>query len=262
MKEVIEESVIQAFHKARDQLLNVSTGSRIRTFHVSDFISPCLKKVWYQKNNPKKMEEKTKNVLYHGLIVHEHSQLSHFHEVTMCYDIEKDIGYTPQEVEAMDVADTKQIITGTLDDLLKVGDQYVIADKKTFSGHGYYKKTEPDASYAQQLAIYRVLLEKSYGIDAKWGCLLYLDKGADLEETSMAFELPPLEETKKFLKETMSTLRGVVPKPTINWLCNGENKKKKIFCPYLDQCNREGRLADEPPKIADKDPDKKEVWFL
>ena len=255
MKDKIEESVLQAFHKARDQLLNQSTGSRIRTFHVSDFVSPCLKKVWYQKHHPVPMEEKTKNILYHGLVIHEHSQLSHFHEVTMCYDIEKDIAYTPQEVEAMDKIDTRMIITGSLDDLVKVGEEYCIADKKTYSGRGYYKKTEPDESYQLQLSIYRVLLQASYGIDAKWGCLLYLDKGDDLSETPLAFELKPIEETKEFLKKTLKELR-VLPEPTICWLCNGENKKGKIFCPFLDQCNREGRLGKVIPNK------KKEVFFL
>ena len=242
MKEDIQNSVLEAFHKARDQMLNTSTGSRLRTLHVSDFVSPCLKKVWYQKRFPKPIGEKTKNVLYHGLVIHEHSQLSHFHEVTMCYDIEKDIGYTPQEVERMDVSETKNIITGSLDDLVKVGENYVIADKKTWSGGGY-KKTSPDEGYQMQLSIYRVLLSKSYGIDAKWGCLLYLDKKDDLSELPMAFELKDIEETKLFLKKTIKQLRGI-PEPTPCWLCNGENKKGKIFCPYLDQCAREGRNGD------------------
>ena len=236
----IENFVIDAYHNAQNQLLNQSTGSRLRTWHVSDFVSPCLRKIWYQKHHPQPMEQKTKSILYHGLVIHEHTQLSHFHEVTFCYDIEKDIGYTPQQVEAMDKEDTKMIITGTLDDLLKVGENYVIADKKTWNGKGY-KKTEPDDSYVRQLSIYRVLLYKAYGIDAKYGCLLYLDKANDLEELPMAFELHHQEVTKEFLKETLHELRHH-PDPTPCWLCNGKNKAKKVFCPFLDQCNREGRL--------------------
>lgn len=245
MKEFIEDAVVSAFHKAQDQLMSQSTGSRLRTLHVSDFVSPCFKKVWYQKNFPTPIERKTKSILYHGLVVHEHSQLSHFHEVTMCYDIEKDVGYTPQEVEAMPREDTKNIITGTLDDLMKIGDNYVIADKKTWNGKGY-KKTQPDEGYQLQLSIYRVLLEKSYGIDAKWGCLLYLDKANDLEELPMAFVLRPIEETKQILKSTLKILRSI-PEPNPCWLCNGANRKGKIFCPYLDQCNREGRLDKLTP---------------
>jgi len=248
MKEVIETAVVDAFHKAQAQLMKQSTGSRIRTKHVSDFVSPCLRKVWYQKNFPKDIDPRVSSILYHGLIVHEHSQLSHFHEVTMCYDIEKDVAYTPQEVEAMNKDDTSNIITGSLDDLMKVGDQYVIADKKTWSAKGY-KKTSPDAGYKLQLSIYRVLLEKSYGINAEWGCLLYLDKTNDLEELPMAFKLDPIDETKQFLKDTLQVFRTGMPKATPCWLCNGANKKGKIFCDYLDQCNREGRLGDNPNEV-------------
>ena len=177
-----------------------------------------------------------------GLIVLEieHDVGISYSEFTNKYDIEKDIGYTPQQVEAMDKEDTKYIITGTLDDLLKVGENYVIADKKTWNGKGY-KKTEPDDSYVRQLSIYRVLLYKAYGIDAKYGCLLYLDKANDLDELPMAFELHHQDVTKEFLKDTLHELRHH-PDPTPCWLCNGANKAKKVFCPFLDQCNREGRL--------------------
>jgi len=241
MQERIEQFVLDAYHNAQDRLLNTSTGSRIRTLHVSDFVSPCLKKVYYQKTFPKPMEQKTKSILYHGLVIHEHTQLSHFHEVTFCYDIINDIGYTPQEVAEMPRAETKNIISGTLDDLLKVGDKYVIADKKTWNGKGYKKKA-PDESYVRQLSIYRVLLEKSYGIDAEYGCLLYLDKGNDLEELPMSFLLHDKEVTKDFLKYTLKQLQGV-PDATPCWLCNGQNKKNKVFCPYLDQCNADTKQA-------------------
>jgi hypothetical protein len=242
MHDRIEQFVVDAYHNAQDRLLNGSTGSRLRTLHVSDFVSPCLKKVWYQKNFPKPMEQKTKSILYHGLVIHEHTQLSHFHEVTFCYDIEKDKGYTPQEVVEMPRDETKNIITGTLDDLLKVGDDYVIADKKTWNGRGYKKKA-PDENYVRQLSIYRVLLQKSYGIDAKYGCLLYLDKGNDLEELPMAFELHDTDITKQFLKDTLKQLQGV-PDPTICFLCNGKNKTGKIYCPYAEECHAEMKKSN------------------
>jgi hypothetical protein len=240
MKEAIEKSVVDAFHEAQDRLLNQSTGSRINTLHVSDFVSPCLRKTWYQKRIKKPIERNVKSILYHGLIVHEHSQLSHFHEVTMCYDIIEDKAYTPQEVANMHWKDTANIITGSLDDLMRVGDEYVIADKKTWNNKGYEKRT-PDESYVKQLSIYRVLLEKAYGIDAKWGCLLYLDKAHDLTEKPMAFELDSINDTKRFLIENLSELQGK-PDPNPCFLCNGKNREGKIYCPYLDLCNQEGRL--------------------
>lgn len=239
MKEEIETAVTEAFHKAQDKLLEHTSGSRINTFHVTDFVSPCLRKTWYQKRIKKPMGRDVKSILYHGLIVHEHSQLSHFHEVTMCYDIVEDKSYTPQEVSQMPWQKTLNMITGTLDDLMRVNGEYVIADKKTWNNKGYVKLT-PDEGYIKQLSIYRVLLEKAYGIDAKWGCLLYLDKTHDLSESPMAFELDSIEDTKAFLLKSLKELQGF-PDANPCWLCNGKNRQGKIYCPYLEQCTRDGR---------------------
>jgi hypothetical protein len=167
----------------------------------------------------------------------------------MCYDIKLDKSYTPQEVAQMPWQETTNIITGSLDDMMRVGDEYVIADKKTWNNKGY-TKTSPDEGYIKQLSIYRVLLEKAYGIDAKWGCLLYLDKAHDLEENPMAFELDSIDDTKQYLKDTLEQLQGK-PDPNPCFLCNGKNKLGKIYCPYLDLCNSEGRQEKliEPPTI-------------
>ncbi|KER05901.1 PD-D/EXK nuclease superfamily protein [Marine Group I thaumarchaeote SCGC AAA799-E16] len=181
------------------------------------------------------MSDKTRSVLYNGLIVHEHSKLSHFHEVTFCYDIIQEKSYTPQQVQSME--ETRNIITGTLDDLINVNGNFVICDKKTFNGNGYIK-TRPDPQYKRQLSIYRVLLESSYGIDARFGCLLYLDKTKDLQETPVSFELDDLESTKQFLKDTLEKLQSI-PEPNVCFLCNGMNKTKTIYCPYKEICQSE-----------------------
>jgi len=238
-KEQIQNTVLTSFQKAVSTTLEKNNGSRIKTVHVSDFVSPCLRKSYYNQHITDSEQDTIKNkVLFMGVILHEHTKLSHFHEVTMCYDIVNDRSMTPQDVE--DLKDPAGIITGTLDDLVKVGNEFVIVDKKTWNARGFVK-TEPDESYFKQLSIYRVLLKESYNIDAKYGCLLYLDKSNDLNETPLAFELASINETKQFLRQTYNELTCGMPPPTITYLCNGKNKFGRIYCPYLEQCKKDGR---------------------
>lgn len=239
IKEKVQNSVVTAFHNAVSETLKSNNGLRIKTLHVSDFVSPCLRKSYYNSIIKDVTLDAQKNkVLFFGVILHEHTKLSHFHEVTMCYDLINDKAMTPQEVSLS--KDQTGIITGTLDDLMRIGDDFVIVDKKTWNAKGWVK-TEPDESYYRQLSIYRVLLFEAYGIDAKYGCLLYLDKGNDLNETPLAFDLAPIGETKKFLRDTFTELQTGIPKATITYLCNGKNKAGRIYCPYLEQCKKDGR---------------------
>lgn len=238
LKIEIENSVLEAFQNAQDNVLKKGTGSRIRTWHVSDFVSPCLRKTYYQKAFPEwSMDDDKRSALWIGTMVHEYSTLSEFHEITMCYDIEDDVAMSPQEVRQMGMKDTKNIITGTFDDLMKIGNDYVLVDKKTWNGRGY-KKTEPDEGYVNQLNIYRVLLKEALGIDAKYGALLYLDKTNQFSPLPMAFKLAPIGKTKKMLRDLLATMTsGTIPEATPNFLCNGRNRQKKIYCPYLERCN-------------------------
>ena len=145
LKRNIADYAVNAFHHAQDKAL-ASSGKRLKTWHVSDFVSPCLRKAYYTRLYPDyEMDDQKRAVLYFGTIVHEHSQLSGFHEMTMCYDLEKDMAFTPQHVGTMEEEQKRNMITGTLDDLIKVGDQYVIVDKKTYNGGFGYKKTTPVA---------------------------------------------------------------------------------------------------------------------
>ena len=235
----VELAVYGAFKDAQKDMMIKNNSERIKTWHVSDFTSPCIRKSYYQRNFPAPYDPNKTSILFHGLILHEHTKLSHFHEVTMCYDIKEDKAYTPQEVRELE--NTENIITGSLDDLMRIDGEYVIVDKKTYNGYmGQYKKKEPDESYKLQLSIYRVLLDRGYGIDATKGCLLYLDKSSDFTETPMAFDLAPIEGTKTYMADVLKQLKQGLPKATVNWLCNGENRKGKIFCPYKDRCENDG----------------------
>jgi len=243
----ITSYVINSIEHAMQKTLNKSTGTRLRTWHVSDFVSPCMRKVRFSRLYPEEFDQKKRAVLFAGVVIHEHTKLSHFNEMTMCYDIENDRSLTPQTVATLPRDDTLGIITGTLDDLIRVNDDFVIVDKKTFSGKGF-KKTEPNEEHVKQLDIYRVLLRESYGIDAKYGCIVYLDKSNDLDMTVLPFELTDVGTTKKFMRDILAQLNSpLMPKATITWLCNMKNREKKCYCPFLTQCEREGRTTDIPP---------------
>ena len=243
MSEHIDDYVVTAFHDAQKKFMKANNSERINTWHVSDFVSPCIRKSWYQRNFPDyaKADQKKTSVLFHGLILHEHTQLSHFHEVTMCYDIKQDQSLTPQEVRGIQAKGepTKNIITGTLDDLLKIGDEFVIVDKKTWNARG---KSSPytNDSYKMQLNIYRVLLKHAYDIDAKFGCLLYLDKGTDFTESPLSFELDPIEKTKEYMRDVLHQIKNGLPKATVCWLCNGQNRNGEIYCSYKERCDNDG----------------------
>lgn len=241
--ENIEGTVLNTLLKSQQDYLWSNNGKRLNTWHVSDFVSECLRKTHYTKTSPSKFDPGKAAVFFLGHIVHEHTPLSKINELTMCYNIETEMALSVDEVAARPFDELGNIITGTLDDLMKVGNDFVIADKKTYNGGGWYKKTEPDYSYELQVNIYRVLLEATYGIDAKYGCLLYLDKKDNLAPTPIAFELKPIEETKKKMRDILKILQSGDPEPNPCWLCNANNKKKAVYCDYLDICNSEGRLS-------------------
>ena len=189
-------------------------------------------------------------VLYNGTIVHEHSQLAPFHEITMCYDINKDLAYTPMEVMQMPEGERAGIVTGTVDDVVKYGDDYVICDKKTYNGKGYVKNSA-DEMHQLQINIYNVLLEETFDIKSKYGCVLYLDKSKDLKETPVVFELAEKDIIKQYLRDTMESLRGLEPPiGTICYLCNGKNRNQQIYCNYVEQCERDGNRVDKEAAIA------------
>ena len=243
-KKAIADFVVTAFHKAQRDALWGNTGGRLDTWHVSDFVSPCLRKTHYSKIPELKTEmtDELAGILYQGTIVHDNSKLSSINELTMCFDIIKKENIDPSQVKAMEKDDPrkKDILTGTLDDLLRINNDFVICDKKTYNARGYVK-TEPNPEHMLQVNIYKLMLYYSYGIDAGYGCNLYLDKGDGYKETPLVYDTAPIEETQVFLEKTLNKLKNGIPDPKITFLCNGENKDKKIYCNFLDQCKLDGR---------------------
>lgn len=248
--EEIQDNVLHIMDEAQRNYLWGSNHKRLNTWHVSDFVSECLRKTQYTKTHPAKFDPSKAKIFWLGHVIHEALPLAKLNEVQMCYNIETEMGLTAQEVENRSLDELGSVITGTLDDLIPLGNgEWVIADKKTYSGGGYYKKTAPDPSYRLQLDIYRVLLEATLGINAKYGCLLYLDKKADMAATPIAFDLTPIEETKKKMRDILKELQSGDATANPCWLCNGANKKGAIYCDYKDICMTEKPEAHPEPEL-------------
>jgi hypothetical protein len=231
--EEIQDNVLHIMDEAQRNYLWGSNHKRLNTWHVSDFVSECLRKTQYSKTHPAKFDPSKAKIFWLGHVIHEALPLA-----------------TSQEVENRPLDELGSVITGTLDDLIPLGNgEWVIADKKTYSGGGYYKKTAPDPSYRLQLDIYRVLLEATLGINAKYGCLLYLDKKADMAATPIAFDLTPIEETKVKMRNILKELQSGDATANPCWLCNGANKKKAIYCDYKDICMAEKPEVHPEPEL-------------
>lgn len=251
--EEIQDNVLHIMDEAQRNYLWGSNHKRLNTWHVSDFVSECLRKTQYTKTHPAKFDPSKAKIFWLGHVIHEALPLAKLNEVQMCYNIETEMGLTAQEVENRPLDELGSVITGTLDDLIPLGNgEWVIADKKTYSGGGYYKKTAPDPSYRLQLDIYRVLLEATLGINAKYGCLLYLDKKADMAATPIAFDLTPIEETKVKMRDILKELQSGDATANPCWLCNGANKKNAIYCDYKDIC-----MAEKPEVHPEQEPELK-----
>ena len=247
--EDIQNNVLSIMEESQKNYLWGSNHKRLNTWHVSDFISECLRKTQYSKTHPAKFNPDKAKIFWLGHVIHEALPLAKLNEVQMCYNIEIEEGLTAAEVASRPLDELGSIITGTLDDLIPLGNgEWVIADKKTYSGGGWFKKTEPDVAYAMQLNIYRVLLQATLGIDAKYGCLLYLDKKSDMKPTSIAFDLDPIEDTKVKMKDILKELQSGEAKATPCWLCNQKNKKKMVYCDHKDLCISEGGRPEELPE--------------
>ena len=243
-KKVIADFVVNALMKAKRDALWTIGGVRLDTWHVSDFVNQCLRKTHYSKipELKKEMTDEMAGILYQGSIVHDNSKLGSINELTMCYDIVKRCNLEPSEVRKWEKDDPRKqdVLTGTLDDLVRVGNNFVICDKKTYNARGYVKK-EASPEHILQVNIYKLMLHHSYGIDAGYGCNLYLDKGDGYKELPMVYETAPIEETREFLEKTLLKLKSGIPDPVITYLCNGKNKDKKIYCNFLEQCKKDGR---------------------
>ncbi len=224
-------------------------------FHVSDLIEPkCLRNVFYSKTDPApRMDMSTAKNFFCGNIVHDNSDLSSvegFHEFKMAYnpvtdksvDLEKALKQHPDPKDKF----WYDIVIGTLDDLILINGEYVIADKKTKASKPetvlfgkQYDGIKPE--HKSQLSMYRLMLNRTRAIDAKYGCIMSLDYADKFRSPkAQPFELEKMEVTRNKMLERLNILKqslitNELPERTvIPWMCNE-------YCEYASLCfNGEG----------------------
>lgn len=231
LKKDIEENAYFAFRKTQSEVLNTP---RLDCLHVSDLIKECQRLPYLNKVKPQiGMSMNNAKNLYIGQLVHAMSDMSNMsmHEVSLCYNWVTDIARPVIKENKWDY------IAGAIDDVIKMGDEYIICDKKTTVKMANKVKYGPSDENKLQLNMYRVLLFKQFGFDAKWGCNIFVDVDINSEYDKVhpvAYKLRPIEETLDFMvlqAETMKSnlLGGNMPDRVRNYMCDG-------LCPHATFC--------------------------
>ena len=223
---------------------------RLGNIHVSDVIKPCMRNVIYGKVLPKTgMNTEDTKSLYFGQVVHSNSEIAKGdnHEKFLAYDYVRDEALTREEALEIPDEDPRQldIIYGSIDDLLKVGEKWVICDKKTTGSIDYFSRatSKVSDSHRDQINRYRVLLKKCYNIDAEFGSVVYISNRIEKDKKDkpivISFKLRPIEETltdmitkAKIIKTSMT--EEILPERTKCFLCDG-------MCPYASLCFEDNR---------------------
>lgn len=240
--EDINNSVYFAFRKSQ---VDAMKTERLGVIHVSDIIKPCMRNVIYKKTLPESgMTTEDMKSLYFGQVVHNNSMIaeSKYHEMFFAYNYVRDEVLTKEEALKIPADDPKHldIIYGSVDDVVKIGEKWVICDKKTTGSIEYFSKSSSKASesHIDQINRYRVLLKKCYDIDADFGCVIYISNSISKDHRDkpaiISFKLSPIDETledmiKKSRAIKESLINKTLPERTKCYLCDG-------FCPYATKC--------------------------
>jgi len=156
--------------------MDVLHSDRLPCIHVSDLLKPCSRYVVYGKIFPAEFSsmntEDMKSLIY-GQMIHKEIKLDkENNEIPLMINWETGESFTlPEDVNSLFKGDKEwDFLTGTIDDLIYVKGEPVIVDKKTTGSIDYFKRFgKPSDSHKPQINMYRVLLKKCLGIDAKWG---------------------------------------------------------------------------------------------
>ena len=118
---------------------------RLGIIHVSDLIKPCLRNVMYGKFNSHPTSANDIRSLFYGQVIHKSTVLNEdkkYNEMFLGYDYVRDEPVSLEEAQALKPDDPRHldIIYGSIDDLVKVDDEWIICDKKTTGSIDYFSK--------------------------------------------------------------------------------------------------------------------------
>ena len=246
----IEDVNNKVYFEFRRSQLDAMKTERLGHIHVSDIIKPCMRNVIYKKVLPEqRASTEDMKSLYFGQIVHSNSQIAidEHHEKFLAYDYVRDEPLTYEESKAIPEDDPRQldIIYGSIDDLIKVGEKWVICDKKTTGSIDYFSRatSKVSDSHRDQINRYRVLLKKCYDIDAEFGSVVYISNRIEKDKRDkpvvISFKLRPIEETLMDMIEKANIIKKsmteeYLPERTKCFLCDG-------MCPYASLCFQDNR---------------------
>ena len=222
----ISNHIIEQFKKAQqDKVLN---GERSETVHVSHLTIPCMRKTWYDFHQPQKpLSYATICNFYLGTILHENISLGGRNEVPLAANIRT---MKPVEINDIGKDDFYDCLTGTIDDILEIGNETVIVDKKTTNQIPEY----PAEEYVAQINYYKLLLYIVEGIEVKTGAILYLDKPSSFKESKcFVFHLWSLKDISEQVISKLDQLKCAnEPDRVITFRCD--------WCPHLKICDPYG----------------------
>ena len=244
----IEDVNNKVYFEFRRSQLEAMKTERLGQIHVSDIIKPCMRNVIYKKVLPEqRASTEDMKSLYFGQIVHSNSQIAtdEHHEKFLAYDYVRDEPLTYEESKAIPEDDPRQldIIYGSIDDLIKVGEKWVICDKKTTGSIDYFSRATSKVSASHRDQINRVLLKKCYDIDAEFGSVVYISNRIEKDKRDkpvvISFKLRPIEETLMDMIEKANIIKKsmteeYLPERTKCFLCDG-------MCPYASLCFQDNR---------------------
>ena len=107
-----------------------------------------------------KLKFSCRQVIHQATIINDDDK---YNEMFLGYDYVRDEPVSLEEAKALKPDDPRHldIIYGSIDDLIKIDDEWVICDKKTTGSIDYFSKynSKPSDSHKDQINRYRVLLD-------------------------------------------------------------------------------------------------------
>jgi len=220
LKSEIESDIYFKYREAQQRVLHTD---RLPCIHISDLLKECQRYVVYDKITPQEYVTKSTEDLksmFFGQMLHQVIKLDpKNNEVSLLYDwVEDKPILKSSEIEKLIITQEPNWdwISGTIDDIVKVKDEYIICDKKTTGKMNTYslKKGIAYDNHKAQTNMYRVLLLKCMGIDAKWGCNIYISNNTAPEDGSfdkpriIPYKLDKVEETLPLMLERAKLIKG------------------------------------------------------
>lgn len=210
----IEKEIYWRWQKCKQKVL-AKDDEWDKRLHVTEIVYDCLRPPVFRlaygiKDNPVGKDKDSFYTVWLGTCVHKVNALGDKTEIPVSYGI----------------------LYGQIDDLVKIGDEWVIVDKKTTRQNDLWRKTEASSHHVNQINYYNFLLMKTMGIVAKYGAVIYTNPCSG-DENIIGFEMRPVADVGKEITEKVKMIETCVkekrmPNRVKSWYCS--------YCPYWEMC--------------------------